>query len=274
MAGYPRAAGSGCVWGSPGLQSCPCRANRFSWLQPRQWAMASKRVLRTPSLHWCIFNDYKLKQTLCGVWSMCGLQLGDSHPSQSAKPRGSLIMQRTAEFKALSHLWGMFGRGRSHMPEGFRPAQKRKVWACLGGGRFGIRNVSTRHRETPFPLSRSQGTTLGVPHWGGHTVLVPPAGSPAGETKQRRWLTSVLQHWEGEAEAARDGTRQGCQTQRFKHTVATGNFSLSWDHVSSPVPPTCIITETMDGISCLLLSGWQIHFREGMKGGCEKAWLL
>lgn len=61
--------------------------------------------------------------------------------------------------------------------------------------------------------------------------------------------------------------RQGCQTQCFKHAVVTGIFSLPWDQARGPVPPTSIITETMDGISCMLLSGWQIHF--GGLGGRE-----
>lgn len=61
--------------------------------------------------------------------------------------------------------------------------------------------------------------------------------------------------------------RQGCQTQCFKRAVVTGIFSLPWDHARGPVPPTSIITETKDVISCMLLSGWQIHF--GGLGGRE-----
>lgn len=89
----------------------------------------SKRFVRAQSLHWWNNNDYKWKQTLCGVWSMGMLQLGDSHPSCSAKPRASLIMQRSAELKTFSHLWVTFGTKQSCMDESFRPAQKKALWA-------------------------------------------------------------------------------------------------------------------------------------------------
>lgn len=95
---------------------------------------------------------------------MCGLQLGDSYPSLSAKPRGSLIMQRIAEFKALLHLWGMFGRGQSHTPEGFRPLQKMAVWAWLGD--VCVRNIWHKkyiHKLQSDPFCSIQIATL--PHW-------------------------------------------------------------------------------------------------------------
>lgn len=95
--------------------------------------MASKRVVRAQSLHRCVSKDCKFKQTLRGIWSVRRLRLGDSPPSRSAELRAPLIMQRTAEFKAFSHLWGMFGRGRSHTPESFGAAREGAVWAGRRG---------------------------------------------------------------------------------------------------------------------------------------------
>lgn len=135
-------------------------------------------------------------------------------PSRSAELRAPLITQRTAELKAFSHLWGTFGRGRSHTPESFRAARERAVWAGRRGGRFGIRNASRRCKASPFPLSRLQccqagrATSIGERR---DPPTLPPAGSLAGDTKEPRGLTSVLRHPGGEADAGRDGTRQGCQ---------------------------------------------------------------
>lgn len=92
---------------------------------------------------------------------MCKLQLGDSHPFCSAKPRGSWIMQRTAEFKVFSYLWIMFGRERSHA-ESFTPAWKRAVWARQQEEIWPRKHIHKPWRE-PCSLSKLQCSPSGSP---------------------------------------------------------------------------------------------------------------
>lgn len=100
MVEYPSSRGCGCpsVLPRPPKLSLQCFL-----LQPRDWDVAKGLTgLRHCTGGLVMITDYSKP---CGIWSMCKLQLGDSHPFCSAEPKASWIVQRTAEFKAFSYLW-------------------------------------------------------------------------------------------------------------------------------------------------------------------------
>lgn len=145
MVEYPSSRGCGCpsVLPRPPKLSLQCFL-----LQPRDWDVAKGLTgLRHCTGGLVMITDYSKP---CGIWSMCKLQLGDSHPFCSAEPKASWIVQRTAEFKAFSYLWPLRENGlmlkasNQHGGDQFGPGSRRG---------FGLRNTSTSPRESPalFP---------------------------------------------------------------------------------------------------------------------------
>lgn len=95
-------------------------------------------------------------------------------PSRSAELRAPLITQRTAELKAFSHLWGTFGRGRSHTPESFRAARERAVWAGRRGEglAFGTHPEGAKRALSLCPDCSA--ARLGGPRPSGNAGTPPP----------------------------------------------------------------------------------------------------
>lgn len=151
-------------WGSPDLQSCTRSSNRFSSLQPRQWDMASKRVARAQSLHWCVSKDCKLKQTLRGIWSVRRLRLGDSPPVSFSWAQGTPDHAKDCRvegiFTPLGHVWK---RTVSHA----RKLQSSTGESSLGraaGGKVWHSERIQKVQSEPFPSVQ----TAVLPGWEGH----------------------------------------------------------------------------------------------------------
>lgn len=164
-------------------------------------------------------------------------------PSLFSKPRGSWVMQRTAEFKEFSYLWIMFGREWSHTGS-FKPAQRRAVWAWQQERIWPYKHIHKPQRE-PWPPSKLQ---------------CCPNGSP------------LFRSWE----RLQEGMAQDRLSDiRFPALCSDREFFSVMGSCEQPLlhPPLSLLKQWMAYLACYCLGG-KYTSGKGMKGGCGKAWLL
>lgn len=227
MVGCPRARGCALVVPTPPELSLQCTQVTPS---PAQAVGCAQRIARAQALPWCASDDYKLQPTLCGVWSMCKLQLGDSHPF-SVRPGdpGSCKGRQSLEYFQIS---GLFGRERSHA-ERFKAARRRAAWAWQQEEIWPWEPIHELQR-VPYSPSKLQ---------------CCPSGSPFPPSRER------LQ--EGMAQ-------EGLSDRRFAALCSDREFSSVLGSCEQPLfqPPFSLLKQWMACLACYCLGGKYTSGRE------------